>query len=426
MMQRVVLFLFVLIGHEAFAQHDEASREFFDGLTDCAASFGGWKCLVLDLSSEVVEDEDSTKVYVYSWNFGDGTRVHGEKVEHCYEQFGSYQVTMDLLDNETNTVIRSELSSTLNLYPEIYPAITVNTENLPPTYMEFRNSVNDDSFDPDQVFWRIDEAYYEGPSIMHAFPAAGVYQVQMAVVKDMGFLGTATACATKEITVKESDLWTSQLTGFIREAHRNQNAGPFSTTEVTCLLQSASGDPSAFVVIPLSSLMNRFSVKTDEEYKITLFSGNLFTETKRFDSHGLSGNDLYHALRDTVKTFIRQPVMALPAITLDEGGAHTLSDHPVLRKIAAILQDNSHFKIMIGAYLFTGSRIPKGIHASVERAKLVKEALVGMGVTPDRLAIASPEHHSALMNTCSAEPDCEWEDPALDGRIEFTIIGIDL
>lgn len=426
MTRNLIFFLLILTASGAVAQHDEASREFFDGLTDCAASFGGWKCLELDLSSEVVEEDDSTKVYVYSWNFGDGTRLHGEKVEHCYEQFGSYQVTMDLLDNETNTVIRSELSSTVNLYPETYPAITVRTENLPPTYMEFRSSANGEDFEPDRVFWRIDDAYYAGPSIVHAFPAAGVFPIHMGVVKDIGFLGTVTACATTEITVKESDLWTSQLMNFIREARRNQDAGPFSAGEVACLVQSIGSDSSGSVMLPLSSLMSRFAVKAEGEYKITLFSGNLFSDTKILNTHGLSGNDLYHALRDTVSSFIHQPLIALPAIRLDEAGTHPLSGDPGLTKIAAVLQHNSHFKILIGAYLFSGSRISRGIHTSIERAKAVKEVLVGMGVAPGRLAIASPEYHSALINTCSAEVDCEWEDPALDGRIEFTIIGIDL
>lgn len=423
-MQNLIFILLVVTGFAAVAQHDEGSRAFFNGSTDCAASLGGWKCLALDLSSEADGENDSTKVYVYSWSFGDGTRLHGKSIEHCYEQFGSYQVTMDLVDHETNTVIRNELSATVDLYPEIYPAITVTTENLPPTYMEFRASANNDDFEPDQVFWQIDGAYYAGPSIVHAFPAAGVYPVRMAVVKDMGFLGTVTACATTEIAVKESDLWTSQLMAFIREARTNQDAGPFSEGEVACLVQLVSGDSSGSVVLPLSSLMSSLPVRTGGEYKVSMFSGNLFSDNKMLNTHGLSRNDLHHALRDTVLSFIHQPLAALPAIKLDE--AHALSSDSGIREVAAILQRNSHFKILIGAYLFSGSRISRGIHTSIERAQAVKEALVGMGVNPAMLAIASPEYHSALINTCSAEADCEWEDPALDGKIEFTIIGTDL
>lgn len=426
MTRHVILFLLILVGSAAVAQNDDGSKDFFDGLTDCPASFGGWKCLELDLSSEVEEENDSTKVYAYSWNFGDGTRLQGVKVEHCYEEFGSYQVSMDLIDNETNTVIRNELSSTVNLYSEIYPAIAVRTEKLPPTYMEFRSTSNVETFEPDQVFWRIDDAYYAGPSIVHAFPAAGVYPIRMGVMIDMGFLGTATACATTEITVKESDLWTSDLMDFIRANRRNQNAGPFSVAEVACLVQRTSSDSTGFVILPLSSLMSRSVVKTDNKYKITLLSGNLFTDTKELDTHGLSGNDLFHALRDTVSSFIDQPLLTLPAIKIDAASTQTLAGDPRLKQIAGVLQRNSHFKVLIGAYLFTGSRISKGIDTSIARAEAVKQALVRMGVSPDRLAIASPQYHSALMNTCSAEADCEWEDPTLDGRIEFTIIGIDI
>src|SRR5688500_16525438 len=103
-----ILFLIVMLP-VAQAQQNPDAINFFGNLADCAESLGGWKCLELDLTTEAAVENDSTKVYEYSWNFGDGNRMPGTKIEHCYDEFGSYQVTMDLIDDETSTVIRNEL-----------------------------------------------------------------------------------------------------------------------------------------------------------------------------------------------------------------------------------------------------------------------------------------------------------------------------
>src|SRR5690349_8128051 len=156
-LRKVFLLVLLPISHSLVAQHHEGARSFFHDLTDCAGSFGGWKCLELDLSSEATSlEEDSAKVYQYSWSLGDGTRKQGNTVEHCYEQYGSYQVSMDLIDVQTNTVIRNELSAIVDLYPEIKPSIAQRRDNLPPSFVEF-SFVNPlpDRFHPDAVYWRI-------------------------------------------------------------------------------------------------------------------------------------------------------------------------------------------------------------------------------------------------------------------------------
>ncbi len=115
MMLRIVLISVLLMSVHAQAQQNSRAYDFFANQSECASSLGGWKCLELDLSSELLEENDSTKQYEYSWSFGDGTRRQGAKIEHCYESFGNYQVAMDLLDLETNTVIRNELPAVVYL-----------------------------------------------------------------------------------------------------------------------------------------------------------------------------------------------------------------------------------------------------------------------------------------------------------------------
>jgi hypothetical protein len=421
-MRNAPIILLFLIVPGAWAQKSSASMIFFNDLRDCAASLGGWKCIELDLSSEAAPDNDSTKVYEYSWNFGDGTRVRGSKIEHCYDGFGSYQVTMDLIDTESNTVIRNELSSTLELFPEVFPSIVTKTENLPPGHMEFSFKDSEvGNFLPDRVYWRIGSSFYEGTSVVHSFPLAGIYRVEMAVEKNMDFLGTMTACASIEVTIAESDLWTAELMKFIETVRTQSNTGPFATDDVACYIKSLKGEEQK--IIPLKTLMSELRLREGEAYELILFSGNHFSEKKVLDTRGINGNDLYTALKDTVSAFVRAPLIFFRPVRFEKNDTQKVIDELNLKETAELLRQHPFFRIEIGAYIHTGSRVSKGIANSLSRASVVKESLMKYGVAPERIRIASPEFNRALLNTCSAAVNCDWENEELNGKVEFRITG---
>lgn len=418
-MLRLPAIFLILLSSSAWAQQTSAAAAFFGNLADCAASLGGWKCLELDLSSELTDESDTTKSYEYSWDFGDGQRLQGMKIEHCYEDFGSYQVTMNLLDMETNTVIRNELSSTVHLYPEIFPAIDVRTVDQAPSFIGFNYKEVDD-FTPDGVFWRIDGQYYEGTSVVHSFPVAGNYLIEMGVEKDMGFLGTVTACATKEITVKDSDLWTNGMRNAIRQKRATAKTGPYASDEIFCRITEASSQEGH--VLPLSALMRQVDLQEGKTYELLMFTGNFFTESAQFSTQGISGNDLYVALKDQVTAAFDKPLTALEPIRF-AGDQMEVVDTLNLKKSAEILLRHPYLKVEIGAYLHTGSRFSSGVATSLLRSAAVKKALTKLGVSGDRIAIASPEFNQSLINTCSALPDCPWERRELNGKVELKIIG---
>lgn len=423
-MRYVTSIILVLAAQCVRAQQSPAAMDYFSRMTDCSASLGGWKCLDLDLSSETVSEEDSTKTYAYSWNFGDGTRIGGNKVEHCYENFGSYQVTMDLIDTETNAVIRNELSSTLHLYPEIFPVIESRSEGLPPTYLEFSAKFEGaGNFIPDRVYWRIGNVFYENNTIVHAFPVAGVYAVEMAMEKDMDFIGTITACTTATITIKESDLWTTPILNYFKTVRSALESGPFATDDIACYLKNKNRGEGAYSVIPLKTLMSEIDPDEGHQYEIILFSGNLFSDKKQLNLQGLQGNDLYKALMDTVSAFTLQPLFSLKPVILAGSPASRSEDIAGLEETAELLLQNPFLQIEVGAYIHTGSRITKGIQNSVSRAVAIKEELIRHGIGPERIQVASPEFNSVLVNTCSALSDCAWENKALNGKVEFKITG---
>ena len=424
---RAYLFLaMAIVFCDTSAQNDPSALNFFNGLSNCATSLGGWKCLELDLTSEVMEENDTTKVYEYSWNFGDGTRKQGTKTEHCYEAFGQYQVTLDLIDKEASTVIRNELSSTVFLFPEIFPSIEMSTENVPPSFIEFSCTYNNEDFTPDHVYWRINGDYYEGSTVTHAFPVAGVYLVEVGVEKDMEFLGTVSACATREVTVDESNVWTTSVMNNLNNVREKANAGPYASADVICVISAMDSENDGTLHIPLHSLMGQAKLKEDRLYEISMFAGSIFSGKKILNTKGISGNDLYIALKDAVVELSGEPFTWLSPVRFEKGKTEINAEQPDLKKTVEVLSRYSHLQIEIGSYIHTGSRIAKAIPTSLIRASMVKAALVKHGISPERMSIGSPEYNHALMNSCSAMPECKGEDPQLNGIVEFKITGTTL
>lgn len=409
------------------AQQSSASFEFFNSVSGCPASLGGWKCLELDLSSETAEETDTTKrkKFEYSWSLGDGNRKQGEKIEHCYEQFGSYQVKMDLIDPETNTVIRNDLSATAYLFPEIRPAIHAKSLGDLASSFEFEVSYeHGETFNPDHVYWRIDGKYYEGTTIHHTFHAAGTHRVEMAVVKETELTGTLTACATTEITVLESDIWTTPLVQYFDQERARHHAGPFLQSDLFCLL-TQHGNLKESVILPLRMLMTGDRLKANSEYDVLVFSGNIFTNKKEIKTHGLSGNDLMASLKDTLLSFVNEPIHLVPPVIVETKSTSLVTEETI-KQTAAILTNAPAFKIQIGSYIHSGSRAEKGIQSSLQTATQIKQLLIANGISENRISIAHPDNNRTLFNTCSGSPDCGREDKALDNKVEFKITGITL
>ena len=421
-----ILIGLVQVSSPLLAQTDPGARDFFDGRENCATSFGGWKCLALDLSSEMVEESDSTKAYEYSWEFGDGTRSQGTRAEHCYETFGQYQIALHLIDVETNTVIRNELSSTIFLYPEIFPSIDATTDEVPPSFLKFSCRYGDVGFVPDHIYWRINGDYYEGETITHAFPVAGVYLVEVGLVKDMEFLGTVTACASKKITVEASNLWTTGLLDKLDQLRAARFIGPYAQSNVLCLINDSLGGVNNSILVPLQSVMGQIKLRENAVYEILLLAGSLVSEKAIMNTRGISGNDLYLRLRDAILSLEDQPFTALDPIRFEKDQTTLPPDALALTQAGIFLQRFPELHLQIGAYVHTGSRLAKSIPVSITRSNAVRDALVKQGISADRISVASPENNRALINSCSALPDCGLENEALNGMVEFKITGAKL
>jgi hypothetical protein len=241
----------------------------------------------------------------------------------------------------------------------------------------------------------------------------------MGVEKDMGFLGSVTACATTEVTISESDVWTSSMRRIIQEKRDMSHVGPFAVDGIFCRITDVSSNEHRSAVVPVDGLMSQGRLEAGRKYEILIFSGNVVSARGMFSTEGTSGSELYHALRDSVNALFRQPLAMIGA----PANIDAWPDTTEIERIADLLRQHPYFEIMIGTYLHTGSRVFRGTEASIARSTAVRDALVKAGIPSERISVASPEFNRSLVNTCSAFPECDWEDETLDGKVELKISG---
>lgn len=93
------------------------------------------KCVVIDLSQS---DGLKERKMIFTWNLGDGTRRDGLIVEHCYADYGTYPIRLDVRDSATGLFIRNELSTSITVSPmglngsELINSFAPAEKNWPP------------------------------------------------------------------------------------------------------------------------------------------------------------------------------------------------------------------------------------------------------------------------------------------------------
>jgi hypothetical protein len=162
---------------------------FFEHNKGCSSEARGQKCIELDITHSL---DKEGKEFVYAWNFGDGTTQRGALTEYCYEKFGTYSITLDLLDPKTDLVIRNELATTVNL--------------LPPIEYGTARFAFDKAWMADiaaeKIFWRIENEFYCGETAQHTFKTAGLHILEIGVIGKDALNENFSGCTLTAVFIK--------------------------------------------------------------------------------------------------------------------------------------------------------------------------------------------------------------------------------
>lgn len=141
---------------------------------------------------------------IYEWNLGDGTIERGLSVDHCYEQEGVYQVTLNIIDTLTDQIFMDVSSSVLEILSYEQPYILSHDSVVVGYPMTF---FSDDSpikkYKTAKHYWIVDDLYhFEGDTLIYTFNEPGYHNVLCGAVSNPDELGAIQkSCSYKTILV---------------------------------------------------------------------------------------------------------------------------------------------------------------------------------------------------------------------------------
>jgi PKD repeat protein len=124
------------------------------------------------------------EIQSYNWEFGDGTTASGESVNHSYDEYGEYQVSLTVSDGET-TDTKTRTLVVDNLAPE--PVVGFDSLPDEPTVNDEVVLNASDSYDPDGdgiagYTWRFENGETAtGAVVSHSFAEPGTREVTVTV-----------------------------------------------------------------------------------------------------------------------------------------------------------------------------------------------------------------------------------------------------
>jgi PKD domain len=176
---KYAIILLLLGYYQSDGQNIEAACEaeqFFRTQLDCDPSLRGLKCVELDVRHSL---DKEGKEFTYAWNFGDGNTKTGYLSEYCYKNYGSYIISLDLIDPKTSLVVRNELTTSVRLLPPI----DFGTDTLTERAFNFRyNPELMPGIVVEKVFWKIEDSFSCGETTYHSFEKEGLHILQVGVL----------------------------------------------------------------------------------------------------------------------------------------------------------------------------------------------------------------------------------------------------
>ncbi|MEQ8686855.1 MAG: PKD domain-containing protein [Imperialibacter sp.] len=84
---------------------------------ECVSNYNAAECIEIDVIDHGFQDPEN---YDFYWDFNDGQKGKGSKVEHCYEEPGDYTVKLTLVNKVTGAFYPEEMQLSVVVLPELH------------------------------------------------------------------------------------------------------------------------------------------------------------------------------------------------------------------------------------------------------------------------------------------------------------------
>jgi outer membrane protein OmpA-like peptidoglycan-associated protein len=120
----------------------------------------------------------------YVWDFGDGSKVIGQNIEHCFAGPGNYSVKLDIVDKKSGRIFFSKLTYDLELKDIEQPIIKSSAAALVGESVKFDSESS--NFPDSKVLattWYFgDGDKTEEQNVSHSFKSIGDYEIKLGLI----------------------------------------------------------------------------------------------------------------------------------------------------------------------------------------------------------------------------------------------------
>ncbi|MFT4682672.1 MAG: outer membrane protein OmpA-like peptidoglycan-associated protein [Flavobacteriales bacterium] len=384
-------------------------------LKGCPEAYQTSFCYLIE---ETEIQETDTLPITYEWDFGDGTKAEGMSHEHCYLDFGSYDLAFNIYDTLTQIQFAQVSQVHIDIEPARIPLFQIpDSVNLGTQLELYVNDLELDGFEVDQYFWQIQgQSSILGDSAKLAFNSEGVFEVSLGAIGKSVNGKRQVRCGARMITV--SDLIEPDALVYISKMERLQALRP---SRLANDLKPAELELIYFIEFHESDRQVPFNDPYFSEIDVEITERFIYSDSLFHYSVG-NTNDILklHALQsallesgyheavvrdvsrgnyedetlksgsyysDEEKEVMNSMVQSLENIQFEVNSSLiSPSSKKNLNQIVSILLLDEGFRLKVSAHTDNKGGIASNQKLSEERAAAVVDYLVGRGIAADRIS----------------------------------------
>jgi outer membrane protein OmpA-like peptidoglycan-associated protein len=415
-------------------------------LFDCDTMLENNYCF--EFWDEQYPDIDSIPV-VYEWEFSDGTKKKGLRVEHCLPGAGKHWAKLNIIDNTTNDLFITQSTIEFELEDHIQPYIISKETEIINETMEFSGlNSNLPGYSIEEYVWDFgDGAFETGPEVEHQFITTGVHAIKLGLTGYAdGSHEKETRCVVKSITlVQDNQDLAMHLAGIIPFVNEDMENSEGNLRDISLDLSVFDMNPEeeVFRVEVIASedkimLEDALFEPLREQYEIKEFylsSDSLFSYTVGEYHSLLPSYAVYYDVVDkgfstaTVKTYVlaELPTEFIAKINREfaqfadanfEFNQYEVSEksYPMLDLVLKVMEENPDLLIEVAAHTDNLGTIDFNLELSQKRAQSIVDYLVSKGINEIRLK-GNGYGEARPISTNSTE-----EGRRMNRRVEFLIL----
>lgn len=385
----------------------------------------------------------------YEWKFGDGTKLSGKEVEHCFPGAGRYTVELDIIDNNTGNTFFTQASYDVEIEDAVQPFISSPDAFLRDKSLAFSAvKTNLPDMEITQYYWDFDDGTHaKGLEAEHVFETKGSYMVRLGVTglpDSKGLVPKACVFKMVEILDDNQELATYEAVrkGELAELPRSMDEDPSTVSPLYSLKEAVEKD--AVYRVEVLSSPEKVSIDTSlfdplrgayDIVEVFLREDSIYSYTVGEASSVLETYSVYSDVVNrgfenaSVKSYIladlaEEELLQLTTTLGEFADAYfefddykiTEASYPILDQVVIIMNRYPAIRLEIAAHTDNMGSFEYNTTLSQRRTQSMVDYLVSQGIDSSRL-VGKGYGESRPIATNSTE-----EGRMMNRRVEFIIL----